>query len=272
MEELFERLPISFRIYEEGENPGLNLNELGAYLREKTTILVFLEGKIYQQLSSEQIDLIARKVARLRIKYPHKGSLSKIILEGEVNYEKERLKDPNWKPFGILYEGVLYQQLLREYVLEGLSREQDCVIILTNQLIGTWDPENRRYHIRTSVYGFPNLISIPGLVMAPAKPKEFYLKRQMGVPLEILKQEYQGRFLDHGDARTIEILKGYLMQAFFYQLIGHPFCEDRNCRLFNSHWQEEMIHAQLDGPYEFCPFHGELLNRIRNRDRAKKII
>lgn len=264
-EDFFAQIPSSFKIYEEGENIGINLNELKEYLQEKTAAPVLLEGKIYQKLSLEKIDLIARKFAQIRIKDPYKGLSSKIVLEGEVSYERERVKDPKWKPFGILYEGILYQQLLRDLILKESIQEQVCVILITNQLIATWDPSDRRYHIRTSIYGDLHIISIPGLVMGPAKPKEFYLKRHMGIPLEDLKREYHGRFLDHGDDRTTEVVKGYAMQAFFYQLVGYPFCEDRGCRLFNSHWQEEMIHAQLEGSYEFCAIHEEILNEIRKR-------
>lgn len=267
MEELFERIPSCFRIFEEGEIGGLNLKELKEYLHGKTMIPVYLEGKISRRLSPGKIDLMAQKLARLRIKDPWKGPLSGVVLEGEVNYEKERWRNPNWKPFGILYEGVLYQQLLKDFILEGLFEDQNCMILITNQLIGTWNPVNGRYHIRTSLYGFPHIISIPGLVMGPAKPKEFYIKKQMGIPLEILKKEYLGRFLDHDDARITEIVKGYVMQAFFYQLIDDPFCQDQDCRLFNSHWQEELIRAQLDGSHEFCPKHEELLNRVRNKIR-----
>lgn len=264
MKQIFECIPSSIRIYEEGENIGLNLNDLKEYLQARTAIQVLLEGNIYQRLS-EPIDLMARRLARLRIKDPLKGVLPKMVLEGEVNYEKERLKDPNWKTFGILYEGMIYQQVIRDFILKESFNNQPCMILLTNQLIGTWDQDHLRYHIRTSLYGFPHIISIPGLVMGPAKPREFYLKRQMGVPMELLKEEYKGRFLEHGDWRMTEVLKGYVMQALFYHLTGNPFCEDPECRLFNSHWQEEMIHAQLDGIYEFCPRHEEILNKVRDR-------
>lgn len=265
MKELINRIPHSFKLYKEGDVNGLNVKIIKDYLQEKTAITVLFCGNIYENLSEDQIETIARKIARLRIKDPRKGLLPKTFLEAEVGYEKERLKDPNWKHFGILYEGVLYQQLLMDFILEGELKEKDCLILFTNQLIGTWDPNDWRYHIRTSLYGFPHIISIPGMVMAPAKPREFYLKRQMGVPVEFLKEEYKGRILEHGDGRMTEVLKGYAMQAFFYHLMGNPFCEDPDCRLFNSHWQEQMIHSQMDGKYEFCPSHEEILNRIRYR-------
>jgi len=49
----------------------------------------------------------------------------------------------------------------------------------------------------------------------------------------------------------------------FYNLTGAPFCEDVNCRLFNAHWQEEMIKAQITGPYEFCPDHEKVFQTLR---------
>ncbi len=271
MKVLFDQIPHSFNIYEEGDLNGLKMKEIKDYLQEKTAIRISHCGNIYKNLSKDQVETIARKIAQLRIKEPWKGPLPKAVLEGEVGYEKERLKDPNWRHFGILYEGVLYQQLLRDSIFEGNLKEQNCTILFTNQLIGTWDSNDRRYHIRTSLYGFPHIISISGMVMAPAKPREFYLKRQMGVPVEFLKEEYKDRFIDYGDERVTEVIKGYVMQAFFYHLTGEPFCEDPDCRLFNSHWQEQMIHAQLDGAYEFCPRHEELLNNIRKRSQINKL-
>ncbi len=265
MEGLIDLIPHSFNLYEEGDISVININGVKDYLKEKTAITVTVFGNIYEGLSEKQIETIAQKIARLRIKNPMKRALSNMIYDTEVNYERERIKDPTWKTFGILYEGLLYQQVLNEFILEGRLNEQYCTVLLTNQLIGTWDQDSLRYHIRTSIYGFPHIISIPGLVMGPAKPREFYLKRQMGVPMELLEEEYKGKVLEHRDWRMTEVLKGYMMQALFYHLTGNPFCEDRDCRLFNSHWQEDMIHAQLGGNYEFCPRHEGILNRVRNR-------
>ena len=91
--------------------------------------------------------------------------------------------------------------------------------------------------------GFPCIISIPGIVEAPAKPKDFYISRRglvaAGMDRELveeeLKKKFAGRFIDHDDERMTEIAKGYVMQAFFYHLTFEPFCQDKNCRLFNAH-------------------------------------
>ena len=45
-----------------------------------------------------------------------------------------------------------------------------------------------------------------------------------------------------------------------FALTGEPFCEDPACRLFNAHWQAEMLRAQLEGP-DYCERHQELLRR-----------
>jgi len=51
------------------------------------------------------------------------------------------------------------------------------------------------------------------------------------------------------------------MQAVFNHLTGNPFCRNPNCRLFNAHWQEELIKAQLESEEEFCEEHREILER-----------
>jgi len=140
-------------------------------------------------------------------------------------------------------------------------------IFFTNRLFATWDDSNQRYHLRTSVYSIPSVISTTGLVEAPAKPREYYLLKQqyekLGRDITGLKDKFKGRCLDYGDSRLTEVAKGYVMQAVFYSLTGEPFCQDKGCRLYNAHWQEELILAQLESGYEFCQRHTELLPRLR---------
>ncbi|MEK7281374.1 MAG: DUF6775 family putative metallopeptidase, partial [Chloroflexota bacterium] len=132
-------------------------------------------------------------------------------------------------------------------------------LVFTNQLLATW--EGDRHHLRVAVFGFPCLISTAGLVEAPAKPREYYLLKQQYAALGMadaavigLEQELQDRILRYDDPRMTEVMKGYAMQALFYHLSGDPFCADPQCRLFNAHWQEEVIAAQLKSG-RFCPAH-----------------
>ncbi len=257
----------AIHLYEEGDLEGLDLKEVAKTLTERAQIPCFLRGNPYHRVSSEIVEAIATEFARSKIIDPTKRWVPREPLRGECDYERRRIRDPRWKLFGILYDGLLYQRILWRVIPREEQSPTICIILFTNQLFGTWDWDDRRYHARVSLYGFPSLISTTGLVEAPAKPKEFYIKKQMGVPLEMLKDEYRGRFIDHGDERLTELMKGYAFQAVFFHLFGEPFCEDPCCRLFNGHWQEEVLGAQLGGTYEFCPRHEELLNSVRNGRR-----
>jgi hypothetical protein len=258
-------IPSTIDLYEEGDLDGLSIIELGQYLKGKTHIPFRIRGNIYKRFSGKRIGEVSKELARIKVRDPGKRFFLEVPLQAEVDYEKRRISDPHWKIFGILYDGVHYQKIILDLVFKGDINLKHCVILFTNQLFGTWDRDNHRYHARVSLYNFPSLISITGLVEAPAKPKEFYLKKQMGIPIEFLKEEYQGRFLDHGDLRMTEVLKGYAMQALLFHITGDPFCGDRDCRLFNSHWQEEVLHSQMNGKYEFCPKHELILKGIRER-------
>ncbi len=120
------------------------------------------------------------------------------------------------------------------------------------------------YHARVIVCGLPALASTSGVVEGPAKPRAFYIAKRrysaMGVtpPTEVLKEEFEGRFIDYDDERLTEVFKGYALQALFFHLVGDPFCADPACRLFNAHWQEELIGAQLHSA-ALCDAHAELL-------------
>ena len=263
--DIVHRIPVSIYLYEEGDLDGLNIKNLGQYLSEKSHIPFHIQGNIYEGFPEERIETVAENFARIKVKDPGRRFTSIIPLQAEVDYEKKRIRSPSWKIFGILYEGVLYQKMILDLISGGQLDSDHCSILFTNHLIGTWDRNDQRYHARVSLYGFPHLISTTGLVEAPAKPKEFYLKKKMGLPLDLLKEEYRGRFLEHGDSRMTEVLKGYAMQALFFHLTGDPFCDDRDCRLFNSHWQEEVLHSQMEGRYEFCPRHEAILRKLRDR-------
>jgi len=211
----------------------------------------------------EQSEQLAEDLALLRIRDATCRDLSdRRPMEAEVAYERRRIESEDFKSFGILYDGFGLQGIFSSAISEDERGLSHCHIIFTNQLLGTWDRNDRRYHARVSVYGFPSIISTTGVVEAPAKPREFYLKKQLGIPLEILKHEFKGRFIDYRNPRLTEVMKGYIMQALFFHMTGNPFCDNQDCRLYNAHWQEELIRAQLDGEYEFCGDHRRFLNRL----------
>jgi len=114
-----------------------------------------------------------------------------------------------------------------------------------------------------TVLGQPALVSVPGLYEAPAKPENYYKEKQRHAllsgdtpPREVLENQVEGDFLVEDDPRTTDALKGYVLQAVHYFLSGEAFCDNEGCRLFNAHYHEDLVAAQLRGT-EFCPVHAK---------------
>lgn len=259
-------------LYDDPSSKTLDLSKIRVYLKQKLgDIDVRIRSDfITFHLRSKNVDEYVRKFAQCKVRNLSNPLVDLEPLPGELRYEKKLIEHPEEKLYGVLYDGyrldMAFQQLITKEELD-LNKVH---IVFTNRLFGTFDVNDHRYHARVILCGFPSLISTTGIVEAPAKPKEFYHLKQnysmlgMDIPFDIIKKELQGRFIEYDDPRLTEIMKGYVMQSIFYHLIHKPFCEDKNCRLFNAHWQDEVINAQLnDG--DFCKKHETILQNIRNR-------
>jgi len=259
-------LPQTIFLYDGGWTKALHIPELIDYLKKKTGSHVERRSdclSTFKKSPQDTLEKIVLKLCSIRIRNIVAQETDCKPLPGERAYEEKTLLDPTKRIPGILYEGFALQQFYFHLIPEEERKSDFLHIILTNQMFATWDRNDRRYHARASIYSYPSLISTTGLIEAPAKPREYYLKRQMGVHPEILKEEFRGRYLDYEDERLTEVTKGYVMQAFFFHMMGDPFCEDKRCRLFNAHWQEELIQAQLKTGSEFCTFHEGILHKLK---------
>lgn len=266
-------IPSFIHLYEE-KGSILDVHEIAEYLIEKLPhTKVSVRGNFisdYLNRNKEKQDVInylAKRLALSRVRNLKDPKRKFQPLYGEIEYERRYLLDPAHKPHGVLYDGFKLQLLLSSLIKEDEQDMAHLHLIFTDQLFGTWDELNKRYHARVSVYGFPSIISTTGVVEAPAKPREFYLLKQSmfgwdDMALIALKERLKERFIDYGDPRLTEVIKGYVMQALFFHMSGEPFCEDKGCRLYNAHWQEEVIWAQIGSGYEFCKRHGEILANL----------
>jgi hypothetical protein len=258
----------------------VDASELAGYLRGQLPgprvevrpplVASYLEGLPPDEREAA-IGRLAEGFAAIKIRDPMTQGQDFSALHGEVAYERRRLTSPR-PAFGLLYHGEGVMRLLEEMLPLQERNLSFLHIVLTSQLLGTWG--QGRYHLRAAVYGFPSLLSVTGMIEAPAKPREFYLLKQQyaaaGVPDAVveLEQDLGERVLRHEDPRLTEAMKGYVMQALFYHIVGDPFCEDKGCRLYNAHWQEEVIGAQLGGDYQLCPHHQGLLDEMRRGEAA----
>ena len=257
-------------LYNEGVGGRLDIEEIAAYLREKVgKVSVETRGDVFT-LSPEKRADFAREFASIKIQDIGTKMVSEQEpLYAEIEYEKRRILGVT-STFGVLYDGFYLQKVFSQLLAAEEYTLRFVHILFTNRLFATWDEGNRRYHVRTSLYGLPSVISITGLVEAPAKPREYYLLKQqyerVGRDVLEVKDKFKGTFIDYEDERLTEVVKGYAMQAVFYCLTGEPFCEDKGCRLYNAHWQEELIFAQLKSKYDFCERHDRILGSLRAED------
>jgi putative metallopeptidase DUF6775 len=172
----------------------------------------------------------------------------------------------------ILYDGFMMQRLFETMINENESNTNHIHIVFEDRLICTFSEEDWRYHARTIVGGNPSIISTSGIVEAPAKPKEWYIKQMQLATYDIdldgddendgIPSNEKEKYLDYGDYRINFAAVGYALQAlFFFITEGNPFCNDINCRLYNAHWQEELIHSQIQSQ-RLCDEHATLLHQF----------
>ncbi|MEM2192496.1 MAG: hypothetical protein QXG38_02645 [Candidatus Hadarchaeales archaeon] len=252
---------MQIHIYEDPSSPTLDAEAIAKYLGENIGIEVDVRAPLLPE--PEQLEEVARLAASARIKDPLKKSAFE-PLPLEIDVEKKLFKDPSRRMIGISYDGLKLQGIFRKLLPEKELCLEHTHIIFTWRLPATWGDDGR-YHLRVAVYGWPSLISTTGIVEAPAKPKDFYQLKQVyataGTPLNEVVEKFRGRFIDYDDKRLTEVMKGYCMQAVFYHLFGEPFCNHPTCRLYNAHWQEEVITAQLGG--KLCERHSKMLEELK---------
>lgn len=170
-----------------------------------------------------------------------------------------------------LYDGFMFQRLLETLIKEEESNTNHIHIVFEDRLICTFSEEDWHYHARTFVGGSPSIISTTGIIEGPAKPKEWYLKQMELSIFNTSQYEEQNdkisplnveKYLDYGDYRINFASIGYALQALFFFLTnGEPFCNNINCRLYNAHWQEELIHSQIQNS-GLCNKHKQLLTQF----------
>jgi len=264
-------------LYEDPTAPTLRLADVAAYLRETLGMPVERRPEFFVHHAAGGLEDLARAIAITRVRSVERPFEPIEPLYGEVQFELRLLRNPERRVGGVLYDGYQYTQVLRG-LLPTEERRMDVLhIAFSYRLPGTFG-EDGRYHARAVICSIPSLVSTSGLVEAPAKPEAYYrLKAQLSaalgsVPFEAAKEPFEGQFLDYDDPRLTEVAKGYALQCAMYQITKEPFCDIPRCRLFNAHWQAELLAAQLESGC-LCPNHAQIAKSIstivRQRARGK---
>ena len=172
----------------------------------------------------------------------------------------------------ILYDGFRMQRLFETMINEDESNTDHVHIVFEDRLVCTFSDEDWRYHARTILGGSPSIISTTGIIEAPAKPREWYIKQLQVAANDIggdgdennsnSSSSEKEKYLDYGDYRINFAAVGYALQAlFFFITEGNPFCNDINCRLYNAHWQGELIYSQIQSK-RLCNEHAKMLHKF----------
>lgn len=150
-------------------------------------------------------------------------------------------------------------------------------IILTDILACTFDHTDNRYHARTIIGANPVVISIQGIVDGPARSREYHIKRMIdyavashgGPNFNADKNQktdmHACKYITRNDSRISQVVQGLLLQSVVYYETGQAFCTDSACRMYNAHWQSDLVRTQITNP-KLCAMHEKVIHRMQKRN------
>lgn len=247
--------------YDEPSVPEINLDNLVEF-SSKTLGIVPEKRKSVLTFSDEATpkEIASTRIFKLSVPY-----IKHVPTTEEIEFEKKNIADTTANQNITYYDGFELQNVLGKIIPKEDLRQDVFHVIFTNKLTCTYDYSDYRYHGRALIGSNPAIISTTGIIEAPAKPREYYLEliknSRLGVNIDVLKEKYRGTYLEYHDSRLATIIEGYFLQALFYYETVEPFCDNVSCRLFNAHWQKDLLHSQLESR-KLCKKHEEILQKL----------
>ncbi len=250
-------MPSKIILYDEPLVPEIDICGLAAFAERTLHVAAEVRGPLLADLPHHTL----RDMASLKVINPRRPFQR--YSPGMEEVEQERSGTENIT----MYDGFELQRLVSGLVPQDEIALDMLSVVFTTRLTCTYDFGDYRYHGRALIGANPAIISTTGIIEAPAKPREYYLdlmqSMRHGLNIEALKKKYAGTYLERHDDRLPRIVQGYLLQAAFYHITGEPFCDDAACRLFNAHWQADLIRSQIQSG-RLCPRHQGILHECLN--------
>ncbi len=248
-------------LYDEKSVPEIKINKLADFIKKTFSVDTEVRKNIFQNKDQE----LAKNLASCKIVNTKKPFEFHSPSREEIEFEKESFVDSSKIKNIIMYDGFEFQKNISNLISEDENTTDYFHIVFTNRLTCTYDFNDYRYHGRAVICSNPSIISTTGIIEAPAKPREYYMElisnMAQGLNVDSLKKKYQGRYLEYHDERISTVVEGYVMQALFYYLTGEAFCEQENCRLFNPHWQKDLLRSQIEIG-KLCERHQKILGKL----------
>jgi hypothetical protein len=251
-------------LYDEPSIPEIKIDSLGEFIKEKFCVKVEIRERFFT-FFKDSASKIAHDLAASKIFNPLAPFEKRVPTSDEIILEENSFTNFTNTNNIVMYDGFEFKQIIANAIPQSEACSDKFHLICTNKLTCTYDYDDYRYHGRAVICSNPAIISTTGMIEAPAKPREYYLgmfeNLAQGLNLDMMKNQFKGKYLEYHDVKLSEIIKGYAMQALFYYLTGQPFCESKDCRLYNAHWQEDLLHSQLTAG-KLCNQHQKILDEI----------
>ena len=244
-------------LYDEPTVPQIEIDKAAEFIAETFKVRTTVRGPIMPMCDPDAI----RSIAAARIRDPKSPFQRHVPSNEEVAFEENHASAQDM----VLYDGFELQNAYCRAVPQTECADDTFHIIFTDKMTCTYDHSDCRYHGRALVGSNPAIISTTGMVEAPAKPREYYLellaRSGVGASTEPLQEKFRGKFLEYCDPRLGRVAHGYIMQAIFYYETCEAFCKDAGCRLYNAHWQSDLLRAQVETG-RLCKMHRDVLERL----------
>ena len=248
-------------LYDESSIPEIQLKNLREFLKETFPIEVELRENILKYSN----EYTSQKIAGCKIFNLRKDFEKHVPTNEEIAFEKLNIENTSITENIIMYDGFQLQKVFANLISDYENAQNIFHIIFTNKLTCTYDYNDYRYHGRALIGANPSIISTTGIIEAPAKPREYYYNLMTnftkGVNVDFVKEKFKGSYLEYHDSRLSKIIEGYLLQSIFYYETGEPFCDNKDCKLLNAHWQKDLIYSQLESG-KLCEKHQLVLEKI----------
>ena len=256
-------------LYDEPSISEINISNLVKFLKETLPVEVVVKDNFFKEFTSQQIQKVSEtRIFEIQNTFRrHNPSQTDLELE-EQFCKNSKVMEQTKKPEEadsisevVMYDGFEIQKIIRESLQD--FENKTLHIILTNRFTCTYDESDARYHGRAVICANPAIISITGIIEAPAKSSEFYIEamanRAQGLDITSVKEKHEGEFLEYHDKRLSKIIEGYLLQVIFYVLVEESFCDYMDCRLNNAHWQRDLLYSQIE-IRKLCDKHQKILD------------
>ncbi|MGI0089405.1 MAG: DUF6775 family putative metallopeptidase [Nitrosopumilaceae archaeon] len=252
-------------LYNEPSIPEIKIEDLGEFIKKNFHVKVEIRENIFSYFKNS-IKSVACELAACRIFDTKKPFEKHNPTAEEIEFEEDSFMH-NKEINIVMYDGFEFQKIITNLLPENELQENQFHLVCTSKLTCTYDFEDYRYHGRAVICSNPSIISTTGMIEAPAKPREYYLglltNMMQGINIDMIKNHFKGRYLEYHDKRLGDVIKGYAMQALFYYLTGESFCESKDCRLYNAHWQDDLLHSQIQIG-KLCNKHQKILDNIKD--------